>query len=85
MGPEKGTAVGGNTGNTSSAAQHTQDGIPPNELDDWELFDGDLPAGSTLSGSKALLEDPPGDEADSREHKRTNTGTSNAGNHPPTA
>jgi hypothetical protein len=85
MRPEKGTAVGGNTGNTSTAAQHTQDTIPPNELDDWELSEGGLPAGSTLSGSKALLEDPPGDEADSREHKRTNTGTSNAGNHPPTA
>ena len=54
-------------------------------MDDWELSEGGLPEGSTLSGSKALLEGPPGDEADSREHKRTNTGGSNEGNLPPTA
>jgi hypothetical protein len=82
--PQKDKAVGGDTGDTRTTAQHTQDGNLPTELDDWELSEGGLPEGSTLSGSKALLDGPPGDEADSREHKRTNTGKSNEGNPPTT-
>ncbi len=43
-------------------------------MDDWELSEGGLPEGSTLSGSKALLDDYPEDEANSKKTKKTNTG-----------
>ena len=82
--PQKDNAEGGDTGDTRTTAQHAQAGNLPSELDDWEMSEGGLPEGSTLSGSKALLDGPPVDEADSRGHKRTNTGKSNVGNPPPT-
>ena len=41
---------------------------------DWELSENGLPEGSTLSGSKALMEDYPEDEANSKKNKKTNTG-----------
>ncbi len=44
------------------------------DSDDWELSDGGLPEGSTLSGSKALMDDYPEDEANSKKTKKTNTG-----------
>ena len=41
---------------------------------DWKLTDEDaLPEGSTLSGSKSLMEQYPEDEADSEKTKKTNT------------
>ena len=83
--PQKDKAVGGDTGDTLTDAQHTQDGNLPTELDDWELSEGGLPGGYTLSGSKVLLKGPPGDEADSREHKRTNKGGNNESSLPPIA
>ncbi len=52
----------------------------PHDLDDWELSEGGLPEGSTLSGSKALLDDYPEDEANSKKSKKTNTGKGTKGN-----
>ncbi len=42
----------------------------PQDLDDWELSEGGLPEGSTLSGSKALMGDYPEDEASSKQTKK---------------
>ena len=55
---------GGSTSDTLTIAQHALNSDLPSELDDWELSEGGLPEGSTLSGSKALLDGPPEDEAD---------------------
>ena len=52
----------------------------PHDLDDWELSEGGLPEGSTLSGSKALLDGYPKDEANSNKTKKTNTGKGKKGN-----
>jgi hypothetical protein len=42
---------------------------------DWELTDEDAPPeGSNLSGNKALMDDCPEDEANSKKTKKTNTG-----------
>ena len=57
--------------------------MPP-EIDDWELSEGGLLEGSILSGSKALLDGPPEDEADSKKHKKTNTGEGSMGKSTPT-
>jgi hypothetical protein len=46
----------------------------PLDLDEWELSEGGLPAGTTLSGSKALLEDYPEDETTSKQTKKQTTG-----------
>ncbi len=48
---------------------HTDD--PNQDEIDWELSENGLPEGSTLSGSKALLEDYPADEANSKKTKKT--------------
>ena len=52
----------------------------PHDLNDWELFEGGLPEGSTLSGSKVLLEEYPEDEANSKKTKKTNTSKGKKGN-----
>jgi hypothetical protein len=52
----------------------------PQDLDDWELSEGGLPEGSTLSGSKALLDEYPEDEANSKKTKKTNTSKGKKGN-----
>jgi hypothetical protein len=44
-----------------------------NEVD-WELSENGLPEESTLSGSKAIMDDYPEDEATSKKTKKTNTG-----------
>ena len=54
--------------------------LPAKDHDDWELFEGDLPEGSNLSGNKALLEEYPEDEANSKKTKKTNTGKGLKGN-----
>ena len=41
---------------------------------DWELSENVLPKRSYLSGSKALMEDYPENEANSKKTKKTNTG-----------
>ena len=60
--------------------QRAQDGDLPQDLDDWELSKGGLPAGSALSGSKALLDEYPDDEANSKKTQKTNTGKGKKGN-----
>jgi hypothetical protein len=54
--------------------QHAHDTELLQDLDDWELSEGGLTEGSTLSGSKSLLEEYPEDEANSKRTKKTNTG-----------
>ena len=54
---------------------------PPQDLEVWELSQGGLPAGSTLSGIKALLNEYPEDEANSEKTKKTSTGKGKKG-HP---
>ncbi len=67
-------AVGGsNRVNTTTMQQAVATDLPP-DLDDWELSEGGLPEGSILSGSKALMEKYPEDEANSKKTKKSNTG-----------
>ena len=80
-----GNAEGGSTSGTHPPEQVAlNDDIPP-VLDEWELSEGGLPEGSTMSGCKALLDGPPEDEADSKKHKKTNTGTGKRGKPTPKA
>jgi len=67
--PITGEGDGGATG--QQRAQGTEH---PLDTEDWELSEGGLPEGSTLSGSKALMEEYPDDEANSKKTKKTNTG-----------
>ena len=46
----------------------------PLDAEDWELSEEGLPESSTLLGSKALLEDYPEDEANSKKPKKQNNG-----------
>ena len=50
------------------------------DMDEWELSEGGLPEGSTLSGSKALMDEYPEDEANSKKTKKTNTNKGRKGN-----
>jgi hypothetical protein len=52
----------------------------PQGLEDWELSEGGLPEGSTLSRSKALLDEYPEDEANSKKTKKINAGKEKKGN-----
>ena len=54
------------------------------DIVDWELTDEDaLPEGSNLSGNKALMDDYPKDETNSKKPKKTNTGKGKKGNPKP--
>ncbi len=55
----------------------------PQDIDGWELSEGGLPEGATLSGSKALREEYHEDEANSKKTKKTNTGKGKKGNPKP--
>ncbi len=57
----------------------------PQDLDEWELSEGGLPEGSSLSGSKALMDDYPEDEASSKKTKKTNIGKGKRGKTKPKA
>ena len=46
----------------------------PLGAEDWGLSEEGLPEGSTLSGNKALMEDYPDDEANSKKPKKQNNG-----------
>ncbi len=59
--------------------------VSPPDLDDWELSEGGLPEGSNLPGGKALLEEYPEDEANSKKTKKTNTGKGTKENPKPKA
>jgi hypothetical protein len=69
----KAPLVGGDATGSSVPQQPRDVQLPP-DTDDWDLSEGGLPEGSTLSGNKALLEDYPDDEANSKKTKKTNTG-----------
>jgi hypothetical protein len=77
---QKAKVAGGRKKGTGTTTQHAQDGDLPQDLEDWELSEGGLPEGSTLSGSKILLEEYPEDEANSKNTKNTNTGKGKKGN-----
>ena len=47
---------------------------------DWEFSENGLLEGSTLSGSKALMEDYPVDVANSNKTKKTNSSKGNKSN-----
>ena len=80
---QKAKTVGGSKRGTLTIAQQAHDTELPPVLDEWELSEGGLPEGSTLSGSKALLEEYPEDEANSKKTKKTNTGKDKKGNPKP--
>ena len=82
---QKDKEVGGSTIGTPIIAQQALNNDLPPDLDDWELSDGGLPDGPTLSGSKALLEEYPEDEANSKMTKKNNTGKGKKGNPTPKA
>jgi hypothetical protein len=65
--------VGGDAGGPSAPRQACEAQLPL-DTEDWELSEGGLPEGSTLSGSKALMEDYPDDEANSKKTKQPKTG-----------
>ena len=55
------------------APSHEED--QQQDIVDWELTDEDaLLEGSNLSGNKALVDDYPEDETNSKKTKKTNTG-----------
>ncbi len=62
----------GSTGGNPIIAHHAQKTKLPEDHDEWELSEGNLPEGSTLSSNKALLEGYPEDEASSKRNKRNN-------------
>jgi hypothetical protein len=66
---QKTKVVGGSKRGTTAIAQQAKITKLPPDLDDWELSEGSLPEGSTLSGSKAILEEYPEDEANSKKNK----------------
>jgi hypothetical protein len=74
-------APGGGTGGNPTIAQHALKTTLPEDYEEWEISEGDLPEGSNLSGNKALLEDYPEDEANSRKNKKNNPGRGKKG-HP---
>jgi hypothetical protein len=82
---QKDKATGGNPSSTTTIAQQAQNTELPQDLDDGELSEGGLPEGSNLSGCKALLDDYPKHEANSKQTKRTNTGKGKKGNPTPKA
>ena len=58
----------------TTGMQRARDTELPLDTEEWELSEGGLPEGSTLSGSKALMEEYPDDEANPKKAKKTNTG-----------
>ena len=60
-----------------------QDEDPHQDVVDWKLTEDGLPEGSNLSDSKALVEEYPEDEANSKKAKTTNNGKEKKGNPKP--
>jgi hypothetical protein len=73
-GTAKDTAAGEGSRWAATPLQMAKNAALPPDLDEWELSEGGLPAGTTLSGSKALLEDYPEDETTSKQTKKPSTG-----------
>ena len=63
---QKAKVAGGSTSGIPIIAQQAMNNELPPDHDDWELYEGDLPEGSNLSGNMALPEDYPEDEANSK-------------------
>ena len=77
---QKAKGAGGSKRGTTTIAQQAHDTELPPGLDEWELSEGGLPEGSTLSGRKALLEEYSEVEANSKKTKKINTGKGKKGN-----
>jgi len=76
---QKAKAAGGSTRGIITIAQQAHNTELPQDFDDWELCEGGLPEKSNLSGSKALFEEYPEDEAISKKTKKTTTGKGKKG------
>jgi hypothetical protein len=72
-------APGGSAGGNLTIAQPAMNASLPEDYEEWEISEGDLPEGSNLLGNKALLEDYPEDEANSRKNKKNNPGKGKKG------
>ena len=58
-----------------------QDEDQQHDIADWDLtYEDGLPEGSTSSSNKALMDQYPEDEANSKKTKKTNTGKGKKGN-----
>ena len=62
---QKAKATGGSTRGIPTIAQYAHNTALSQDLDDWELSEGDLPEGSNLSGNMALVMEYSEDEANS--------------------
>ncbi len=69
----------------TTVAQQARNIELPQDLGGWELSKGGLLEGSNLSSSKALPEEYPEDEANSKKTKKTNTGKGKKDNSKPKA
>ncbi len=81
-----GATAEGESDRGAATVLHTAQGtaLPP-DIDEWELSEGGLPEGSTLSGSKALMEEYPEDEASSKKTKKLTIGKGKRGKSKPKA
>jgi hypothetical protein len=59
---------------TADSKNHAHGDDPHQDVVDWELTKDGLPEESTHSGNKALLDEYPENETNSKKTKKTNTG-----------
>ena len=85
MGAVGAAAEGESSRSAASILQTAQGTALPPDMDEWELSEGGLLEGSTLSGSKALMEEYPEDEASSKKTKKPITGKGKRGKSKPKA
>jgi hypothetical protein len=85
MGATGANAEGEHGRGAATLFQTAQGTALPSDMDEWELSEGGLPEGSTLSGSKALMEEYPEDEASSKKTKKPTTGKGKKGKPKPKA
>ena len=85
MGAVGATAEGESGRGADTVSQQAQGTALPPDMDEWELSEGGLPEGSALSGSKALMEEYPEDEASSKKTKKPTTGKGKRGKSKPKA
>ena len=65
---------------TTISKDSTQEDDHQQDIVDWDFIDEDaLPEGSNLSSNKALMEQYPEDETNSKKTKKTNTGKGEKG------
>jgi hypothetical protein len=85
IGATEANAEGEHGRGAATIFQTAQGTALPSDMDEWELSEGGLPEGSTLSGSKALMEEYPEDEASSKKTKKQTTGKGKRGKPKPKA